>query len=183
MSHPHLIFSQSDYLIQIVDINSHTQWQAVQIQISWLLQKPTDLDLHCLQKRTYPGSAGQGLKGLTSTCAHSFTINWQLPFLNQGMERKTAENISWSISRNNVARLAGLWLRKESKIRFSKCLPWRSCWIFNWNDFYYFGLYVAQILSIKIVWNKLFEILGLCDLKLTLAWGLQLIKLWSRLFM
>ena len=58
---PHLIFSQSDYLIQIVDTNSHTQWQAVQIQISWLLQKPTDLDLHCLQKRTYPGSAGQGL--------------------------------------------------------------------------------------------------------------------------
>ena len=33
----------------------------MQIQISWLLQKPTDLDLHCLQKRTYPGSAGQGL--------------------------------------------------------------------------------------------------------------------------
>ena len=61
MPHPHLIFSQSDYLIQIVDINSHIQWQAVQIQISWLLQKPTDLDLHCLQKRTYPGSAGQGL--------------------------------------------------------------------------------------------------------------------------
>ena len=62
MPHPHLIFSQSDYLIQIVDINSHTQWQAVQIQISWLLQKPTDLDLHCLQKRTYPGSVGQGLR-------------------------------------------------------------------------------------------------------------------------
>ena len=31
------------------------------IQISWLLQKPTDLDLHCLQNRIYPGSAGQGL--------------------------------------------------------------------------------------------------------------------------
>ena len=26
-----------------------------------LLQKPTDLDLHCLQNRVYPGSAGQGL--------------------------------------------------------------------------------------------------------------------------
>ena len=32
----------------------------MQIQISWLLQKPTDLDLH-LQNRVYPGSAGQGL--------------------------------------------------------------------------------------------------------------------------
>ena len=33
----------------------------MQIQISWLLQKPTDLDLHCLQNRVYPGSAEQGL--------------------------------------------------------------------------------------------------------------------------
>ena len=33
----------------------------MQIQISWLLQKPTDLDLHCLQNRIYLGSAGQGL--------------------------------------------------------------------------------------------------------------------------
>ena len=24
-------------------------------------QKPTDLDLHCLQNRVYPGSTGQGL--------------------------------------------------------------------------------------------------------------------------
>ena len=32
-------------------MNSHNKWQTVQIQISWLLQKPTDLDLHCLQRR------------------------------------------------------------------------------------------------------------------------------------
>ena len=25
------------------------------------LKKPTDLDIHCLQNRLYPGSAGQGL--------------------------------------------------------------------------------------------------------------------------
>ena len=63
MPYPFLIFSQSDDLIEIVDINSHTKWQTVQIQISWLLQKPTDLDLHCLYKdRVYPGSAGLGLK-------------------------------------------------------------------------------------------------------------------------
>ena len=49
------IFSQSDYLIQVVDINSHTEWQTVQIQISWLLQKPTDLDLHCLQRQSISG--------------------------------------------------------------------------------------------------------------------------------
>ena len=37
----------------------------MQIQISWLLKKPTDLDLHCLQNRVYPGSAGQGLIGFS----------------------------------------------------------------------------------------------------------------------
>ena len=34
------------------------------IQISWLLKKPTDLDLHCLENRVYPGSAGQGLSNI-----------------------------------------------------------------------------------------------------------------------
>ena len=48
---PLLIFSQSDHLIRIVATNSHTYWQTVQIQISWLLQKPTDLDLHCLERQ------------------------------------------------------------------------------------------------------------------------------------
>ena len=57
---PFLIFSQSDYLIQVVDTNSNTEWQTVQLEISWL-QKPTDLDPYCLQSRVYPGSAGQGL--------------------------------------------------------------------------------------------------------------------------
>ena len=55
LPNPFLIFSQSDYLIQIADINSHTEWQTVQIQISWLLQKPTDLDLHCLQMQDILG--------------------------------------------------------------------------------------------------------------------------------
>ena len=36
MPHQVLIFSQSDYLIQVVDMNSNTEWQTVQIQISWL---------------------------------------------------------------------------------------------------------------------------------------------------
>ena len=36
MLRPLLILSQSGYLIQIVDINLHTWWQTVQIQISWL---------------------------------------------------------------------------------------------------------------------------------------------------
>ena len=41
-----------DKYFQISDMNSYTEWQTVQIQISWLLQKPTDLDLHCLQRQS-----------------------------------------------------------------------------------------------------------------------------------
>ena len=60
MSRPFIILNQSDSLIQVVDLNSDTKCQTVQIQISWLLQKPTDLDQHC-KGRIYLGSAGQGL--------------------------------------------------------------------------------------------------------------------------
>ena len=59
MPRPFLIFSQIHYLFQLVDTNSHSEWQTVQIQISWLLQKPTDLDLHCLQT--------QGISGFSRT--------------------------------------------------------------------------------------------------------------------
>ena len=57
MPHPLLIVSQSDYLM-VVDTNSNTEWQTVQIQINswqlkirWLLKKPTDQDLNCLQRQ------------------------------------------------------------------------------------------------------------------------------------
>ena len=39
MPRPILTDNQSNYLIRIVDINSYTKWQTVQIQISWLPQK------------------------------------------------------------------------------------------------------------------------------------------------
>ena len=52
---PLLTFSQSDNLIQVVDMNSNTEWQTVQFQIIWLLKKPTDLDLHCLQRHGISG--------------------------------------------------------------------------------------------------------------------------------
>ena len=54
---PFLIFSQSVNLSQIVDTNSNTEWQTVQIQI-----KPTDLDLHYLLRQGMSCSAREGLK-------------------------------------------------------------------------------------------------------------------------
>ena len=61
MSHSFLISNQSDYLTWVYDRNSHIYWQTVQIQISWLLQKPTNLDLHCLLRQGMSCSAREGL--------------------------------------------------------------------------------------------------------------------------
>ena len=56
-----LIFSQADHLILIVAINSHTWWQTVQIQISWLLRSQLIWIYTVCKDRVYEGSAGQGL--------------------------------------------------------------------------------------------------------------------------
>ena len=77
MPHLLLIVSKSDYLIWIVHINSHSEWQTVQIQISWLLQKPTDLDLHCFQKPTdleLHCLQRQGISGFSRTRVKFFCI-------------------------------------------------------------------------------------------------------------
>ena len=39
----------------------------MQIQISWLLKKPTDLDLHCLQR--------QGISGFSMTRVNELTLS------------------------------------------------------------------------------------------------------------
>ena len=57
------IFRLSDYLTQTADINSHAEWQTVQIQISWLLRSQLIWIYTVCKCRVYPGSAGQGLRG------------------------------------------------------------------------------------------------------------------------
>ena len=42
----------------------------MQIQISWLLQKPTDLDLHCLQRQGIPGFSRTRVKLFTVLNTH-----------------------------------------------------------------------------------------------------------------
>ena len=61
MPSPFQIFSQSDYLIQIIDINSYTELQTVQIQISWRLRSQLIWIYTVCKGRVYLGSAGQGL--------------------------------------------------------------------------------------------------------------------------
>ena len=62
MLHPLIIFSQSDYLIQFDATNSYTMTNSEDPD-----QKPTDLDLHCLQRQ---GSAGLGLKHFVGAKFH-----------------------------------------------------------------------------------------------------------------
>ena len=61
MPYPLLNVSISDYLIQGVDTNLHIEWQTVQIQISRLLQKPTDLDPHFAKAGYIRDQQDQGL--------------------------------------------------------------------------------------------------------------------------
>ena len=96
------IFSQSNYLIQVDDINSYTERQTVQIHISWLLQKPTDLDLHCLQK--------QGIPGFSRTRVNTF----------QAMGR---------FSRQQIDDIFLFFPRKQDLILHANCLFCMKCWI------------------------------------------------------
>ena len=48
-------------IIQFVDTNSHTYWQTVQIQISWLLRSQLIWIYTVCKGRAYPGSAGPRL--------------------------------------------------------------------------------------------------------------------------
>ena len=89
MPRPLLIFILSDYLIQVVDTNSHANWQTVQIQISWLLQWRSQLIwIYTVCKgKVYPGSAGLWLK--TSSRVSGYT-GWPMP--NQLRQRHSADS-------------------------------------------------------------------------------------------
>ena len=120
MSCSFIIFSQSDSLIQIVDINSDTNWQTEQIQISWLLQKPTDLDLHCLQKQgIIRGSAWQRLleqmKWFWLNFMHTLNVN----YWDQG----------WIENRPILLVFIEWWLLIHMKIEFLRNILTRNWWI------------------------------------------------------
>ena len=59
MPHPLVIFSQSDYLIQVVHSNVKYLMTNSADPDQLASKKPTDLDLHCLQR--------QGISGFSRT--------------------------------------------------------------------------------------------------------------------
>ena len=53
----------------------------MQIQISWLLQKPTDLDLHCLQMQDISGDSRTRVKLLGQIVEKPFRSVWVAEWL------------------------------------------------------------------------------------------------------
>ena len=72
MTHPLLIFSQSDYLIQIVDI----KFTFLKANSADPDQKPADLDLHCLQRQEISGFSRTRVKRITCD-SNDHAHNWK----------------------------------------------------------------------------------------------------------
>ena len=116
---PFQIFSQLDYLIQVVDINSHTEWQTVQIQISWLLRSQLIWIYTVCKRRIYPGSAGLGLRFLFCF-GFPFETNFVCCFTewfrkeNHTTEKYGKPVTTWAIchtkTRGFICRKLGGWL-------------------------------------------------------------------------
>ena len=122
---PLQIFSQSDYTFWIVDINLHTEWQTVQIQISWLLQKPTDLDLHCLQRLGISGfSRTRDKKKKKNQNIISCSCHWPSTF-----------TTVWANSADDKLVIFCLFFPESRIWHFMQIVLWRQ---FAWNVKFYF---------------------------------------------
>ena len=99
----------------------------MQIQISWLLQKPTDLDLHCLQR--------QDISGFSRTRVNTFVtanevgrFHWTMA---EGRENLKESTLALGLTPN-------IWfITQQFTARALLCLCWgftaqstlRSCWM------------------------------------------------------
>ena len=141
---PLLIFSQSDYLNLIFAINSHTLWRTVQIQISWLLQKPTDLDLHCLQR--------QGISGFSRTKFNKYNTKWINSTRQESYQVAIFlispwKHVLWVFMRSAsvrhfwwVPQYMFSWRNKKiiNTFRLKKCLIW-LIWMYGINPYLFLG--------------------------------------------
>ena len=96
---PFLIVSQSDRLIQIVDINSHTKWQIV--------QKPTDLDLHYFQRQGISRISRTRFKSL-GTSLHSSKVKLWIMTWATGILQKP----SWHMLSKKILNISNISLPK-----------------------------------------------------------------------
>ena len=116
----------------------------MQIQIIWLLQKPTDLNLHCLQRQYISGFSMTRVKRWLAiiTC-----ITWKLHVdVNQGLGNlqnfitvKISISLQWNYLMLHPGGSVGCALRLETR-RLRVQPPPRSATFFRgdwlWNIFY-----------------------------------------------
>ena len=89
MPRPFKIFSQLDYLIQTFYINSHTERQTVQIQISWLLRSQLIWIYTVCKGSAYLGSAGQWLIRETKLLTLIWLINKHVIMSSSSTDRRS----------------------------------------------------------------------------------------------
>ena len=140
MPRPLLIFSQSDYLIQDVDINSRNEWQTVQIQISWLLKKPTDLDLHCFIRQGRSCLAREGLTAFMHcmNLTRNIEILREPKFFDIGVH-KVATSSSFKTLPGRLGGSVGCAVRLETRRLGVQPPPWSATFFrgdWSWNIFY-----------------------------------------------
>ena len=86
----------------------------MQIQISWLLQKPTDLDLHCLQR--------QGISGFSRTKVKDIILHDTLRKNPLFMIRTKGNGYIFRVG--NSGRIGRSPSEKGSIIKRKSLLPW-----------------------------------------------------------
>ena len=91
----------------------------MQIQISWLLQKPTDLDLHCLQR--------QGISGFSRTRANP--TYWDTLTSYRACPRICASSFHYLIICLNYCWMSGKQCRPWADIAF--CGIWSGSTLFD----------------------------------------------------
>ena len=80
----------------------------MQIQISWLLQKPTDLDLHCLQRQSISGFSRTRVKikmkhPIFAWCTLSvYDLTCLVPFFSRSPSKRYARRTIGGITRNVI---------------------------------------------------------------------------------
>ena len=127
----------------------------MQIQISWLFQKPTDLDLHCLQSSIYPSSAGQGLMliMLNKNISKHFDIfpgKQDLTFhANWHWWRQFAWVVKSCFLNNNKKNIIKLSAEFAHRVVMVNLINWRKYFLFV--KYHWVFLHKANILSVWIL--------------------------------
>ena len=112
------IFSQSDYLSQIVDNNSHIEWQTVQIQINWLHRSQLIWIYTVFKGSVYPGSVGLGLNKKGQSARSIWSVYRSASACSMNI-------ILWSVVTKAMRLLTSDWYIIDKEITW----VYRSFWI------------------------------------------------------